>query len=68
MLLNARSNEMQTALHLFPAFVFNWSLRFEVPTFYVPDEDAQEPVKLELTPAPPQETPPVESYGEAEHE
>jgi len=50
MLLNARCNDMSTALNLFPAFLFNKTLRFEVPTFYTADEDVNKPVELELTP------------------
>jgi len=64
MLLNGRSNDLATAINLFPAFVFNWSLRFEVPPFYEPDADVEAPVRLTVAPQAFGDAQRVESQGE----
>jgi len=50
MKFNSRCNDMSTALHTFPARIFNLVLRFKSPDFYTVDDDVQERVKLDLKP------------------
>jgi LemA protein len=68
MLLNSRCNAMETELYLFPGVVYNWALRFKVPTYYIPDEDVHAPISLEPTPQLSGKAQRAEPHGDGRHE